>query len=99
MDPSIGAARSSLFVLGDKRGRPYTVSRLARAWTLAREAAGVLDVHFHDLRAKAATDAKALGLDHQALLGHKSRAMSDKYVKLRGTLVSPTLPRRIVEKL
>ena len=41
------------------------------------------DAHFHDIRAKAATDAKAQGMDYQGLLGHSSQAMSDRYVKLR----------------
>ncbi len=48
-----------------------------------------------DLRAKATTDAAADGLDYPALLGHSSKRMSDRYLKLRRTIGAPTLGRNI----
>ena len=38
---------------------------------------------FHDIRAKALTDAKRLGLDAQALAGHSSATMTEHYIKQR----------------
>ena len=37
----------------------------------------------HDIRAKTLTDAAGLGQDAQKLAGHKSRAMTDRYIKTR----------------
>jgi integrase len=41
------------------------------------------DIIFHDIRAKAATDAGDMGVDAQTLLGHKHRAMTEGYIKAR----------------
>jgi integrase len=57
----------------------------------ARNAAGVPDAQFRDLRAKAATDAEAAGMDYQAILGHTTRAMSDRYVKAMRTIKAQPL--------
>ncbi len=65
------------------RGQHYRYGTFNVHWLNAVRAAGIDGVHFHDIRAKAATDAKALGLDYQALLGHATKAMSDRYVKQR----------------
>jgi len=51
-------------------------------WSAATEKAQVIDAHFHDIRGKAATGGKRVGLDYQALLGHSTKAMSDRYIKL-----------------
>ena len=50
-----------------------------------KENAGLQDanLHFHDLRGKAATDAGDMGIDAQKLLGHKHRAMTEHYIKAR----------------
>jgi integrase len=54
-------------------------------WARACKAAGVLDAHIHDLRAKALTDAERQGKDAQALGAHSTRAMTERYIKLRQT--------------
>lgn len=66
-------------------GRPIRYDTFNLHWLHATRKAGIPDndLIFHDIRGKAATDAKALGLDYQALLGHATRAMSDKYIRLR----------------
>lgn len=84
-----------LFVISDHRGRPITARRLQTHWIAARTAAKVDDVVFHDIRGKAATDAKADSLDYQAMLGHSSRAMSDRYVKGIETVRAPSLRRKL----
>jgi integrase len=52
-------------------------------WRRQKIKAGLEDIHFHDLRAKAVTDAKRLhGRDFaQALAGHASGDMTDAYVR------------------
>lgn len=71
-----------LHLLSTRTGQPYKYSTILSWWNKATAAAGVDDANFHDIRGKAATDAKREGIDYQALLGHTSRAMSDRYIKL-----------------
>jgi integrase len=49
-------------VIHTLRGKPYSKRGFYTAWERACERAKVNDAHFHDLRAKAQTDAKARGL-------------------------------------
>lgn len=72
-----------LHLLCTRKGKPYSYSAFYAIWSNACEKAGVENVHFHDIRGKAATEAKQQGQDYQALLGHASQAMSDKYIKRR----------------
>ena len=73
----------NLTLLCTNRGNSYTYAAFYTIWRNAVTKAGVTDVHFHDIRGKAATEAKQNGQDYQSLLGHASRAMSEKYVKVR----------------
>jgi integrase len=75
-----------------RRGTQYSYATFNDFWLEAVRSAKVEDAHFHDIRAKAATDAKRIGLDHQALLGHASKAMSDRYVKIREVERVTTMP-------
>lgn len=75
-----------LFVVATAKGRPISLRRLGDAWRAARDAAGIVDAQFRDIRAKAATDAEAAGMDYQAMLGHATKAMSDRYVKAMRTI-------------
>jgi integrase len=79
-----GSVRS-LYLIFDHSGRRYSEKMLQEKFRKARDEAGISDVVFHDIRAKAATDSKGEGLDYQALLGHSKRDMSDRYVKARTT--------------
>ena len=92
---AVEAARSlprpigSLFLLCDQKGAAYTQRRFQKYWTTDWRKTDVPDAHFHDLRAKAATDTEG---DAQVLLGHVNRKMTDHYVKLRRTdMVEPLL--------
>lgn len=71
-----------LYLLCTLKGQPYKYSTLLSWWERATTKAGVDNAHFHDIRGKAATDGKRDGIDYQALLGHSTKAMSDKYIKL-----------------
>lgn len=71
-----------------RKGQPYTASGFDSIWQRAMQralGAGVLKERFteHDIRAKTLTDAAGLGQDAQKLAGHKSRAMTDRYIKTR----------------
>jgi integrase len=80
----------TLAMIRDERGQPLTYDALFNRFEEARTKAGV---HFQlrDLRAKAATDLEDLALA-QKLLGHTTRAMTEKYTKQRiGERVSPLL--------
>ncbi len=75
----------TLFLFATRDGQPYSESGFESIWRRLVGRAGLEDVHFHDIRAKALTDAKRHGgLDYaQALGGHESRDTTEGYVKAR----------------
>jgi integrase len=64
-------------------GKPWEYHAIWEQWKAACEAAGVLNAHMHDLRAKSLTDATKQGIDARALAGHTSQKQTDHYVKQR----------------
>ena len=62
-------------------GRPIAHTNFWREFKAAAARAGVDDVRPHDLRALAATEAHAQGLDATALLGHKSARTTEVYLR------------------
>ena len=82
-----GLKRESERVIEVEAGRPLTYSALARTWQRIRKKAGLDDIRLHDLRHGYGTAAGGLGLNAflvRDLLGHKTLAMSGRYVE-RGT--------------
>lgn len=80
-----------LTVIHGLQGRAYTKSGLYTAWHRACERAQVENAHFHDLRAKAQTDAKKRGYTMQHIqdgAGHASVTTTEGYIKLREELES-----------
>lgn len=76
-------------------GRPLPYGTLYQHWVKACEAAKVENAHFHDIRAAAATDAKAQGLDSKALLGHTTDSSHNRYLRSKETKVAtPNRARR-----
>ena len=77
----------SLSLFATRDGTPYSRTGWEHAWQRLRARAGLAeaDMHFHDLRARALTDAaQARGLDYaQALGGHASRDTTEGYVRAR----------------
>lgn len=95
-----GAVRT-LYLVQDDNGQPVSYRSLHWRFSKARDAAGVPDFQFRDIRAKAATDTEEIGgMGHaQRLLGHVTRSMTEHYVKDRiGYRVSPTPHRLLVKK-
>lgn len=84
-----------MHLLCNRSGQPYDYRTFNDHWLKAVRAVGIEDIHFHDIRAKAATDAEDMGLDYQALLGHTTRAMSDKYLRVRRIAKVQTLPEKV----
>jgi integrase len=80
-----------LYVVATAKGRPISLKRLGDVWRVVRGTAGVFGAQFRDIRAKAATDAEAAGMDYQAMLGHATKAMSDRYVKAMRTIKAQPL--------
>lgn len=75
------SVRNMTHLFCTRKGKPYPYRDINLMFWLAKQAAGITDVRFHDIRAKSATDAKKQGLNYQALLGHATQAMSDKYIR------------------
>lgn len=68
-----------------RNGYPYSVSGWNSAWRRIVDKSKVEDAHFHDLRARALTDAKnAQGRDYaQAMAGHADGSMTETYIRGR----------------
>jgi len=80
----------------DREDRRQPKWALRREWVAARAAAGLADVHWHDLRHTAASRwamAAATERDLMDLLGHRSSAMAQRYAHLH-----PSRLRGLVER-
>lgn len=69
-------------------GRKYAYRTVRDMWDAAVILSKVEDATLHDLRAKAITDAKNQGKDAQALGGHSTEAMTNRYIRARDTIVA-----------
>jgi integrase len=76
---------TALTLLHGRGGKAPDYRTVLQQWHVARRAAKVEDATPHDMRAKAGTDTKHQGHDAQALLGHTSAAMTERYIRLRET--------------
>lgn len=74
----------SLTIVHNRHGQPYTVGGFESQFSKARAKARISDFHFHDIRAKHATDKEDLG-EHvraiQASLGHASITTTEIYLR------------------
>jgi integrase len=78
-------------VIHTLRGKPYSKRGFYTAWERACERAKVNDAHFHDLRAKAQTDAKARGFTMEQIQEGATHASPDTtrgYIKRREVVAS-----------
>lgn len=76
---------AALTLLHGRTGKAPDYRTVLRQWHDARLAAGIEDATPHDMRAKSGTDTKRQGNNAQALLGHTSAAMTERYIRLRET--------------
>jgi len=70
-----------IYLLGKRDGQPRKYSSTKELLGRAAKAARVEDIGWHDIRAKSITDAKAQGLDAQALAGHTNEAQTRRYLR------------------
>jgi integrase len=86
---------SSIYLIVQREGMPYSSGDFKSAWQrLQRHAlttgAIVERFHFHDIRAKHATDADEIGINAQLALGHVDAATTKRYIRhLRGRKIMP----------
>ncbi len=74
----------------DRNGRPTTYHTTRMVFREVREAARLADCRLHDLRRTVMTNAAAAGVGSHVLrdlLGHKTTAMADRYVRAVGNPV------------
>lgn len=77
-------------VTKNQKPRHYTVTGFETVWRKAKLAAGLGDIHFHDLRAKHATDRDEVGLNARLALGHTDDATTARYLRhALGRIVKP----------
>lgn len=85
---TLHASLRGMTLLHTRHGKPFSYNTVRTLWDRATASAGVEDAHLHDLRAKAATDAKKQGKDSKALLGHASESSHLRYLRSRETAVA-----------
>lgn len=83
-----------LTLLHKRDGKPLAYSTMYGQWKKACELAGVENANIHDIRAAAATDAKADGRDSKTLLGHTTEASHNRYLRSKQTPVATPNPLR-----
>ena len=74
----------SLYLFANRKGQPYTTVGFDSIWQGLKKRSG-LTFTFHDLRARALTDAKHQGgRDYaQALAGHQDGSTTERYIRNR----------------
>ena len=75
-----------LFLFCTRLGQPYSDAGIKAIWNrvqLKWAQQGGQRFTFHDIRAKALTDAKRMGMDAQTLAGHANLSMTEQYIKKR----------------
>lgn len=75
-----------LYLFCTRQGQPYSDTGFKAMWNRVQVKwadQGGQRFTFHDIRAKALTDAKRLGMDAQSLAGHATAAMTEHYIKQR----------------
>jgi len=75
-----------LYLFCTRQGQPYSDTGFKAMWNRVQvkwAMQGGQRFTFHDIRAKALTDAKRMGMDAQSLAGHATAAMTEHYIKQR----------------
>jgi integrase len=80
---AIRRRRGTFYLFPNREGHAYTYSGFRAVFRRTVIESGVADFHFHDIRAKATTDAHNLGRDAQSFSLHKTREQAEAYVKAR----------------
>jgi len=87
LEENIRAARrlhgriTPTYLLGQRNGKIRKYKGVRDLLQRYVDKAGLDDIHLHDFRAKAITDAKKQGYDPQALAGHTTEAQTVRYLR------------------
>lgn len=73
----------TMTLLSNRKRKAPDYKTTQQLWTAACRAAGVIDAHIHDLRAKSLTDAKKEGKNAQTLAAHSNEQMTARYIRNR----------------
>lgn len=73
----------AMTLFSQRNGQPITYRQIWIMWNKACEEAKIANANIHDIRAKAGTDANEDGLDSKKLLGHKTDASHNRYLRSR----------------
>lgn len=84
-----------LYVVGSDKGRKISPRMMQEHWRAICDAAGIPDAQFRDIRPRGAIDAEREGYDFQAMLGHTTRAMSERYLKAHRVIAVQPLRKLI----
>jgi integrase len=85
LEEAMAASDGEYVFTAGRGGKPYTRNGASSFFARVAEEAGIADLHFHDLRHDFATRVRraGVGLDVvQALLGHASPAMTQRYAHI-----------------
>ncbi|MBU2854862.1 tyrosine-type recombinase/integrase [Acidithiobacillus ferriphilus] len=84
-------------IICNQQGQRYTESGMESIIKRWVPKSGIEDVHFHDIRAKAATDMADMAghlRDIQMFLGHKTQAQTERYIKAHQVPKTRSLSRK-----
>jgi integrase len=88
----VSGIRAEKWLFTNRKAKQITVTGFNSAWRRLRERCNLADMHFHDIRAKAITDAKRKGgIDYaQTLAGHENQSQTEAYIRSKQTdIVEP----------
>lgn len=94
-----GLTRTAAVVLTTKTGRPWTARYFKAQWETATKAAGISDLHFHDLRGTSVTMLSEAGCtvpQIAAITGHSLKTVTgilDKYLSRTRELAGEAISR------
>ena len=85
--PKVRYINTPAWLFTNRKGQQITVTGFNSSWRRLRTKCGLTDLHFHDIRGKAATDAKRKGgIEYaQALLGHENVSQTEAYIQTKST--------------
>ena len=89
----------SPFLFCARTGKPMSRNNFDNQWQELKKKCKLenADIHFHDTRAKAITDADRQGFNAQLMAGHATRGMTDHYIKTQ--MIDRVKPlKKITEK-
>jgi integrase len=85
--PKISDIHAEKWLFTNRKAEQVTVTGFNSAWSRLRKKCNLEDMHFHDIRSKAISDARRKGgLDYaQLLAGHENQSQTEAYLRSKST--------------